>query len=233
MKKLLIKLLTFCFATALVLSVFTGCGQPEYYTENLTYELIDGGRSFSVKGIGTATDTEIVIPSTYGGKPVTAISERAFEYEKNIMSVKIPSSVTEIGEWSFYYCTSMVSVEIANGVTDINEGAFFGCSALTSVTLPASVKNIGSIAFANCSNLENIQVSNGNPNFTSIDGNVYSKDGKVLVQYANGKKQDSFTLSNSVRVIGISAFRSCDNLKSVQASSVTEVGLARLKSALL
>lgn len=51
------------------------CGyKPKYnYTEGLEYKLVSD--SYSVKGLGTATDKDIVIPSEYDGKPVTAIGD--------------------------------------------------------------------------------------------------------------------------------------------------------------
>ena len=60
-----------------------------------------------VNGLGTATDTDIVIPSVYQNGPVTKIVDGAFKgnaiWLTNITSVSIPKSVIEIGSTAFAY----------------------------------------------------------------------------------------------------------------------------------
>lgn len=73
MKKIL------CFAMILLLSVslvscFDGILKESV---GLEFKLNDDGESYSVTGIGTCTDTDIVIPKTYKGKTVTGIGDRA------------------------------------------------------------------------------------------------------------------------------------------------------------
>lgn len=97
-----------------------------------------------------------------------------------------------------------------------------------------------------------IKVSEKSKSFASIDGNLYSKDGKTLVLYAKGKKEEAFFLPHgvetiaelafceceslkrviipdTVRVIGECAFGGCQNLQEVvfsENSQLTEIGLA-------
>ncbi len=64
-------------------------------TEGLKYTLL-ADDAYEVTGYdGTAT--EINIPSTYNGKPVTSIGGSAFYNCTSLTSVTIPSSVTSIG----------------------------------------------------------------------------------------------------------------------------------------
>ena len=68
-------------------------------TENLAYKLNDDGSGYTVTGIGTCTDKDVIIPETYRGKPVVAIGEGAFagvtletiSFAKNIKSIVCPS----------------------------------------------------------------------------------------------------------------------------------------------
>jgi hypothetical protein len=93
------------------------------------------------------------------------------------------------------------------------------------VVIPDSVTSIGWNAFENCTSLTSITVSANNTAYQSIDGNLYSKDGKTLVQYAIGKTDTSFTIPNSVTSIGHDAFAHCTKLTSVVIpDSVTSIG---------
>ena len=170
-------------------------------SQGLEFTLNSDGQSYSVKGIGTCKDTDIIIPPTYNGLPVTKIGSSAFRYCTGLTSVIIPDSVTSIGSFAFVGCTSLTSVTIGNSVTDIGS------------------------AFNECSSLTNITVVEDNEYLKSIDGNLYTKDGKTLVRYASGKTDSSFTIPDSVTSIGNFAFYNCSNLTKVNIpDGVTSVG---------
>lgn len=58
--------------------------------ERPTLVSIGGAPSYYVAGIGSCTDEDIVIPSTYEGAPVTRIGDGAFSNCTNIKRVIIP-----------------------------------------------------------------------------------------------------------------------------------------------
>ena len=114
---------------------------------------------------------------------------------------------------------------IPNGVTTIDELAFANCWALKSVVIPDSVVSISDKALQYCWNLTNISVAEENAFYQAIDGNLYTKDGVTLVQYAIGKKATEFVIPNGVISIGDVAFYQCSNLASVVIpDSVTSIG---------
>ena len=91
---------------------------------------------------------------------------------------------------------------IGNGVTTIEYNAFYYCSSLTNITVSAE-----------------------NTAYQSIDGNLYSKDGTILIQYAIGKTATEFIIPEGVTTIGSYAFYNCDGLTSVEIpDSVIEIG---------
>jgi hypothetical protein len=128
-------------------------GTPEPYTEGLAFtELSDGTYEVS-RGSAVAAEN-IVIPSTYNGKAVTAIAAEgfneavAFETEANVIkTVTIPSSVTKIGRAAFANCVLLTEVNIPSGVTEIVRDTFANCQALENVVLPEGITKIGETEF--------------------------------------------------------------------------------------
>jgi hypothetical protein len=164
--------------------------------------------------------TAVTIPSS-----VTSIGAAAFLNCSSLTAVTISSSVTSIESDTFCNCTGLTSVTIPSSVTSISAGAFSGCTGLTSVTIPSSVTLVQARSFDRCTSLASFSVDSLNPNYQSIDGILYSKDGKTLVTYPNGKSSKSYVIPNSVTSIGSSAFEGCIGLTSVIIpNSVTSIG---------
>ena len=156
---------------------------------------------------------------------LTSISYGAFRGCKSLASIKIPDSVTSIDGHAFRECSGLREIEIPDSVTSIGEYAFRDCSGLTKVKIPKSVTSIGDYSFYGCNNLENIIVDENNAYYKSIDGNLYTKDGKTLILYATGKSESEFELPNGVTRIDACAFLGCRNLVSVKISDgVTSIG---------
>ena len=136
--------------------VCKGCGKAELKaSQGLSYSLNDDGKSYSVVDIGTCTDKDIVILSTYNGKPVTNIDYWAF-MGAEITSVTIADGITTIEDEVFAFCYSLKSVTLPNTITNIKYMTFGECVALTSIIIPDGVKSIGHYCFTACESLKNI-----------------------------------------------------------------------------
>ncbi len=194
-------------------------------TEGLRYGLNLDGESYSVIGIGTATDTDIVIAGTYEGKPVTGIGGYAFEGCYNLTSITIPSSVTSIGASAFRGCTgpiqkengvsyvdkwaidcdtSVTSVSLRANTVGIGDYTFYDCDSLTSITIPSSVTSIGYAAFNRCIGLTSIEIPSS---VTSI--------GSFAFENCDGLKSITFAEGSQLASIGGWAFYKCTNLTAV------------------
>lgn len=114
--------------------ICTACGKTEKApSEGLQFMHDRDGESCSVIGFGTCTDSELVIPDTYDGKPVTGIDYHAFENGASLTSVLIPGSVTSIGSGTFRYCADLRTVTLTSSVTSIGASAFAACKYLKDI----------------------------------------------------------------------------------------------------
>ncbi len=121
---------------------------PETPEEFFVFDELQDGTYAVAKYIGSAL--EVCVPSTYQGKPVTEIGERAFYECWDLTSITLPESITRIGTRAFAYCTSLTSFTIPSRVTSIGSFAFCYCINFTSITIPSSITVIGSDAFGGC-----------------------------------------------------------------------------------
>ena len=205
------------------------CHTPES-TPGLSYKFNSDSKSYTVTGIGTCTESDIVI-GIYNGYSVTSIGEHAFYKRTRLKSIVIPDSVTSIGDKAFYECTSLVYNEydnayyLGNGDNPYLVLVKAKDSAIQSCAINEKTKIIYSQAFYGCKSLTSITVDKNNVSYKSIDGNLYTKDGKTLIQYATGKKDTEFKVPNGVTSIGFYAFYYCTSLTSVVIpDSVTSIG---------
>jgi len=90
---------------------------PAIGSEGLAYEVAEE-KTCVITGIGTCTDTDIVIPQTIEGFTVVGIKSRAFMNSATIVSVKIPVTVVSVGASAFSGCTSLIDVIIEVKVED-------------------------------------------------------------------------------------------------------------------
>ena len=206
----------------------TVCGYAATYTLGLEYRIENYSVAY-VTGIGTVTDTNIVIPENYLGYKVIGIDDsafknctfvtsveipdgvsyigsNAFEDCSSLNSVNIPSGATRINRLAFKGCVSLDSVNIPSGVTQIEESAFEGCTMLTSATIESGVKRIAFNAFKNCSSLTCVELPD------SIE-NIYSNA-------FTGCALRSLTIPKSVIYIDTEAFKGCaETLESISVQS--------------
>ena len=167
------------------------------------YQLLEDGTA-EIRGVDKEA-TEITIPETLNGYTVTSINSYAFNNSK-ATSISLPDTLTSISNNALYnsayisdesnwengllyigkYLISADDsvagdIEIKAGTKLIADYAL-SSKPMKSLTIPASVEYIGDNALD--TSIENgIFVSDGNKNYTSVDGSLYSKDKTILYKY--------------------------------------------------
>lgn len=81
--------------------------KSDVYSQGLKYAMNLDNQSYSVVGIGTCKDADIIIPTTHRNLPVTSIGDCAFYGCTGLTSITIPNSVTSIGESAFEDCSGL------------------------------------------------------------------------------------------------------------------------------
>lgn len=138
--------------------------------------------------------------------------------------ITVPADVTHINRYAFYK-KAIKSVSLGENIVSIGFYSFGFCNLLESIEIPKNVEEINDFSFSNCTALKAISVDSANKKFSSLDGNLYSKDKKTFILYAPGKKDSSFVIPDGVTAIGTGAFYGHYELKSVTIpNGVTRIG---------
>lgn len=184
-------------------NVCANCGEF-LGSQGLEYTLSKDGKSYSVMGIGSCIDVEVVIPEIYQELPVKSIGGTAFRGCNSLISIIIPNSVTSIGSFVFSDCDNLVSVKLPHGLTSIAHSMFLSCDSLKNITIPDSVTSIEMQAFHSCSSLESIRIPD---KVTSIGSS----------SFYNCSSLKSIMIGESVASIS-NAFYGCNSLGTITVS---------------
>lgn len=174
---------------------------------------------------------------------ITEIPAEAFA-NCSLSKITVPTSVTKIGREAFANSTKLTSVlfETATGepALTISARAFSGCTMLEKIVLPARMTDIVLTkytvsgaevlvddvdnAFVGCTSLSSVTVVTGNKNFKSVDGVLYSADGKTLV-YCPASKSGVLAIPVGTQTVAPGAFIGCNGLTEITVpNTVTLIG---------
>lgn len=200
-------------------------------------------------------------------KGVTSVSYEAFALCKNLNSVTIPSTVKTIGIRSFYG-TRISKITVPSKTKTIGQGAFGSCKSLKTIVMPGDFKlkleedtddklwyvtsdqsAVDTITFntklklANVSYLSanNLVVAKNDPSYQSIEGVIYTKDGKGIVRVPQKRTElkikEGCTEFNMQSVLYNSTdsegdeFNNCSKLKKIVIpSSVKSINKIKYKT---
>lgn len=149
--------------------------------DDFTYSLRNNS-IFINKYIGTKT--EVIIPETIDGYPVTAVLGTVFSDNHKVTYIKLPSQVKTVAPKAFNLCDMLTKIEVdesntyftsVNGVLynkSMTKLVVYPCGKSDETfTVPKSVTSIGTFSFDHCFSLRKVYMYN---NVTEIGANAFS-----------------------------------------------------------
>ena len=201
---------------------------PEMIGDKPVTKIVSLGSSSANSGL-----EKLVLPKT-----VEKISASALSNCKSLKEIVVdennPNFATENGvlfnkDKTVLICYPSADTdaeyEIPQGVQTLEASVFKNCESIEKIIVPQSVSTLPVTVFAGCENLREIVVDEGNENFTSENGVLFSKDKTTLICYPVAKTESEYEIPQGVVNIENSAFEKCQTLQSVTIpDSVTSVG---------
>ncbi|MBO5020978.1 MAG: hypothetical protein J6D52_09975, partial [Clostridia bacterium] len=92
-------------------SILSACGKNA--SEGLQFKS-NGDGTCVWTGLGTFTDTEIIVPESNNEETVIAVGEEVLKRKEGITKVTLPNSVIELYEDAFAYNNSLIEINLGN-----------------------------------------------------------------------------------------------------------------------
>lgn len=126
----------------------------------------------------------------------------------------IPLGTTAVMGYAFGANTALISLTVPEGITELPEGAFLQLSGLTQLSLPASLRAMSQMALPGHGALEKITVADGNENYQTYDGVLFSRDGKTLLRFPAGRI-GTYEIPPGTIILADNSFDGCDTLTGI------------------
>lgn len=223
MKKTIVILL---FTVSFLMLFLSSCDTSTFDTANesgysLEYELNKDGVSYAV----TENDydsyfnqpTEVVIPDTYNGLPVTQIGENAFSSQGKIEKIVLPEGITSIGAGAFKSCSALKEINLSQNLETIYEEAFRNCYSLD-ISLHFENKiYIGDMAFSDCSKIKSVYFGDARIDYRAFEDcksltKLTLKSGSIHERAFSFAALEEVNLGKGVYFLGTYCFVGCEDL---------------------
>ncbi len=216
-------------------------------TEGLTFKLNEEGDGYVVSGMGSVTDTDIIIPAKHEGLPVVGIATYAFSpassnAAKTLVSVTIPEGVTYIESQAFRLCDALTTLRVPSTLTHVESDAVYKCDEFC-YQITDMISYLGNeenphivLVKANVTNLESYSIHADTKVIAGAAFDDCSKATSIPLPqglisigkyaFADCKEWNDFSLPNSLTYIEDYAFMNCSKITEISLpASVKDFGV--------
>ena len=206
-----------------------------FLTPHVMYEKMENGYAVRFYTFGLTNYKTAEIPSTYRGENVVSLRGNTFSNMPYLEKVTLPDTIVEIRGQAFKNCKKLREVNMPKKLEYLGGGAFYNAISLESIEFPDTLTYMGGETFYNAYSLKSVRLSE---NLSEIRGDSFeycyaltsitipdsvTRIGGHAFYGDSNLSEVNISENSSLKEIGSSAFRLCDNLYEIYIPSGTEV----------
>lgn len=183
---------------------------------------------------------------------VTKLGRSSFAYCHFLENLHLSTSLKAIEHKTFGGCVSLKRLDVPGSVKTIDASAivwneegfeeiilhegveeitaengknsfmFAKQSVLRKIYIPSTLKYLTTGIFSNCMDLESLVIAENNPYFKTVDGVIYTRDGKELVAVPDRSRED-FSIAEGTEIIGEGCFWQFCRLRNIHIPSTVRI----------
>lgn len=130
-------------------------------------------------------------------------TEMGISDSQRLNKLVLPDGIIEVG--GVQNCPNLSGLVLPDSIEVIENFAFAGNTSITSIKIPRNVRELDGSCFSGCS-ISEYELDERNPNYSLIDGVIYSKDLTTLIAFPSNYPDKHFVVPSTTKVIGWGAF---------------------------
>ena len=160
---------------------------------------------------------------------LNAIEHTTFGGCVSLKRLDVPGTVKTIDASAIVWnAEGFEEIILHEGVEEItaengkNSFMFAKQSVLRKIYIPSTLKYLTTGIFSNCTDLESLVIAENNPYFKTVDGVIYTRDGKELVAVPDRSRED-FSIAEGTEIIGEGCFWQFCRLRNIHIPSTVRI----------
>lgn len=168
--------------------------------------------NFDGETVGSSFEVGVVSPSgSYSDSAFRVVS--VIEDNETIPFEMIDTEVTFPKAGTYIIYSADMGGALATEIMFPDEIVALLEGTIEEITIPNDVTKLASGAFGGCKNLEEINADESHKFYKSVDGILYTKDGKKLVSYPAAREETEYIMPDEVEEVEKMAFNNTTRLE--------------------